>query len=155
MAEKTPPNHIHPCMPCAPRPSNASALEMSPPLASKVATEDTPRQAHAEPQRIALGLPDRRHGMAMESMVFTPNPNVHWTILEGEAVLLNLDNGVYYTLNPMGTVIWGFFIEDQSFKEILVSICERFAVTHEQAREDLEALVTRLHQEGLIITREE
>jgi hypothetical protein len=88
-------------------------------------------------------------------MVFTNNPNVHWTVLEGEAVLLNLDNGIYYTLNRVGTVIWEFFTGHQSFESILASICERFEVTREQAREDLEALVTRLHQEGLIVTKEE
>lgn len=80
---------------------------------------------------------------------------MHWTVLEGEAVLLNLDNGVYYTLNRVGTVIWECFTGHQSFRHILASMCERFEVTQDQARDDLEALVTRLQQEGLIIIRKE
>ena len=98
---------------------------------------------------------DRQPEAAMDHLVFVQNPHVHWTVLEGEAVLLNLDNGVYYTLNRVGTVIWELFTGHWSLATILARICERFEVTREQARADLETLVTRLHQEGLITAGKE
>ncbi len=38
-------------------------------------------------------------------MIISRSPEVQWTVLDGEAVLLNLENGVYYTLNGVGTKI--------------------------------------------------
>ena len=34
--------------------------------------------------------------------IIIPHPDVHCTVLDGEAVLLNLKNGHYYTLNRVG-----------------------------------------------------
>ena len=112
-------------------------------------------RAYAALEGMQLGSPGNRSEVAKDRVIFAKNPAVHWTVLEGEAVLLNLDNGLYYTLNRVGTVIWECFTGHQSFVGILADMCDRFEVTCEQAREDLEALVTRLHHEGLILIRKE
>ena len=155
MTDKTPHDEFYPFRPSVASLTEAPGLQTAPALAGETSAGSRQRQAHAGRPGGALGSLDHRPQRAMDIQAFTHSPHVHWTVLEGEAVLLNLDNGVYYTLNRMGTVIWEFFIADQSFEDILTSVCERFAVTSEQAREDLEALVTRLHQEGLIVTKEE
>jgi hypothetical protein len=76
--------------------------------------------------------------------------DVHHTVLEGEAVLLNLDSGFYYSLNQVGTMVWDLFKQGQSLAQILSAICERFAVAEKVAEADLLAFVKRLCQEGLI-----
>jgi len=75
------------------------------------------------------------------------------TILDGEAVLLNLDNGRYYSLNRVGTAAWELMTGDRPLAEIHSAICDRFNVTEEVASRDLVALVTRLRQEKLIEER--
>jgi hypothetical protein len=82
--------------------------------------------------------------------IFTRSTDVDWTVLDGEAVLINLENGFYYTLNRVGTVIWELFTGDQTLEAICSALCERFDVTADVARKDLLALVTKLHHEGLI-----
>ena len=44
--------------------------------------------------------------MQLNQTVMTLSPDVHSTALDGEAVLLNLQNGQYYTMNRVGTVVW-------------------------------------------------
>ncbi len=83
-------------------------------------------------------------------VMFTRNPDVSWTTLEGETVLLNLENGCYYTLNRVSSVIWEQFSGEQSLGEVLAVVHERFDVDEDVVREDLEALVTKLCHEGLI-----
>ena len=80
-------------------------------------------------------------------------PDVLMRELEGEAVLLNLESGVYYTLNPVGTAIWEQLTGEQTLTEILSAICTRYGVSAETARRDLAALATRLRREGLIEER--
>ena len=87
-------------------------------------------------------------------MIVAKHPNTHWTVLDGEAILLNVENGVYYTLNRVGTAMWELLTEERPFAGVLAVICERFDVTEEVARKDLTALITRLQHEGLLVTRE-
>jgi hypothetical protein len=58
-----------------------------------------------EKQRASPGLEDGRLLPEVWKMIISRSPEVHWTVLDGEAVLLNLENGVYYTLNDVGTKI--------------------------------------------------
>lgn len=85
--------------------------------------------------------------------VFTRGADVTSTVLDDEAVLLNLANGVYYSLNPVGTAIWEQLTGSQSLAEILGIVHRQFEVTEEIVRQDLVALVSRLREEGLIAER--
>ena len=86
----------------------------------------------------------------LNQTVMTLSPDVHSTALDGEAVLLNLQNGQYYTMNRVGTVVWEMLREHKPLAEVHHAICSRFEVTETQARNDLVALVNHLGQEGLI-----
>ena len=77
--------------------------------------------------------------------------DVHSTILEGEAVLLNLDNGMYYSLNRVGTVIWELCDGQRTFADILEKICDRFEVDRHQARRDLMTITSQLVEQKLLI----
>ncbi len=77
--------------------------------------------------------------------------DVHCTILEGEAVLLNLDNGHYYSLNKVGTAIWECCDGSRTLQDVLMHICERFEVMEDQARKDLLIISSQLIKESLLL----
>jgi hypothetical protein len=70
--------------------------------------------------------------------------------LGGEEVILSLDNGVYYGLDPVGTWIWSLIQEPKVVSDILVSLLERYDVEPERGESDLQALLCDLASEGLI-----
>ena len=82
--------------------------------------------------------------------VVTPHPDVQCSVLDGEAVLLNLETGAYFTLNRVGTISWELFNGERTLTHVHAAICERFEVSEEVARQDLLSLVKHLDQEGLI-----
>lgn len=87
------------------------------------------------------------------SHLFTKqHEDVHSTVLDGESVLLNLATGRYYTLNAVGSVVWGMSTGDRSLAQVVSSICDMFDVTVQQAQNDLLDLVIELGREGLIHT---
>ena len=138
------------------RPLMESDPERYPPLEPGTSKEEIQRRARAiieETQRVPPELDDGRPLPEMWKMIISRSPEVQWTVLDGEAVLLNLENGVYYTLNRVGTKIWEHFTGDQPLEGVLSAICEGFDVTEDMARDDLTALVARLRQEGLIAER--
>ena len=78
------------------------------------------------------------------------NKNVAWKVLDGESVVLNLDSGVYFTLNMTGTAVWERIDGATSLEEIGGGLCEQFDVTLEQAKRDLIELTQTLLDEGLV-----
>lgn len=78
------------------------------------------------------------------------NKNVAWKVLDGESVVLNLDSGVYFTLNVSGTAIWERIDGAGSLAEIGRNLCEQFDVTFEQVQGDLIELTQTLLNEGLV-----
>jgi hypothetical protein len=56
--------------------------------------------------------------------------------IEGELVLLDLQGDVYFSLNPVGRVIWEAIAEEKAFGEVVDGICEEFEVEREVAAED-------------------
>jgi hypothetical protein len=91
-----------------------------------------------------------------EGVKLTPivriNEDVQWTSLEGQAVLLNLITGYYYTLNRMATVIWEMCVEADAVNlgDLREAICQRFDVTEEVALRDIALLMNNLQEEGMI-----
>jgi len=72
------------------------------------------------------------------------------TNLDDEAVILNLKDGVYYGLNPMGARIWGLLQESRTVGEIRNIILEEYEVEPERCEQDLLQLLNELAAKGLI-----
>jgi len=80
------------------------------------------------------------------------SPEVVFTVLDdGEAVLLNLTNKRYYSLNPTGTRIWQLLAEGCSPEEIATRLCEEYDTTLAQAQAAVEELLSHLTAEHLIV----
>jgi hypothetical protein len=87
-------------------------------------------------------------------MRFIQNPDVSWTTLDGETILLNLENGFYYTLNPVSSVIWEQLSGAHSLGDILATLHVRFDVDEDVIRGDLNRLIDQLCHECLIAEEE-
>lgn len=70
--------------------------------------------------------------------------------LAGEAAILNIKNGVYYGLDPVGARIWTLMQEPREVLEIQNTITGEYDVTPDQCARDLMALLEKLLAEGLI-----
>lgn len=86
--------------------------------------------------------------------VLQASEDVHCTILEGDAILLNLDNGHYYSLNKVGTAIWEYCDGKHTLQDVLMYLCDRFEVMEEQARKDLLGISSQLLNEKLLLQSE-
>jgi Coenzyme PQQ synthesis protein D (PqqD) len=73
--------------------------------------------------------------------------------LGGEAAILHLKNGVYYSLDPVGARIWELLQQPRRVGQILASLTEEFDVEAERCKRDLIELLAKLEGEGLIQIR--
>ena len=71
--------------------------------------------------------------------------------LNGEAVLLQLEAGMYYGLDPVGTRLWQLLAEHGALRTVHERAVQEFDVSRETLERDLLALVTELTDRGLVV----
>ncbi len=87
--------------------------------------------------------------MIMEKRVL-PIDNVLIHRFEDEAVLLNLNNEVYYSLNLTGYMMWQVLTTADSVSDALDILGKQFEIDAETLQKDLEAFIEQLLQMELI-----
>jgi len=70
--------------------------------------------------------------------------------LEGEAVILNLEDSVYYGLNETGLAIWGLIREPAFVWEIRDEMVRQFQVEPDSCEKDLLNLLRQLKDSSLL-----
>ena len=70
--------------------------------------------------------------------------------LDGEAVILNLDTGIYFGLNPTGTRIWNLLAEHGSLQEVFEAMADEYEVSSDSLEKDILQLVSQLCEKGLV-----
>lgn len=71
--------------------------------------------------------------------------------LGGEAVLLQLDAGMYFGLDPVGTRLWQLIAERGRLRDVFEAAREEFEVDPATLERDLLALVHQLADRKLVI----
>jgi len=75
---------------------------------------------------------------------------VHETI-DGEVIIINFENGVYYSLNPAGTFIWSCIQKNFKVAEILDEIARMYLRNQEEIKTDVLRFLNDLSKEELIL----
>ena len=75
-------------------------------------------------------------------------------VIDGEAIIINLANGIYYSMDKVGGLIWDLLQVGYDLEEIVVAVTERYAVSREQVQADVQELVEELLRENLVSVSE-
>lgn len=75
--------------------------------------------------------------------------------IDGESIILNLEDGLYYGLDPIGARIWGLIEEPKTVQQIQEILLEEFEVEPQVCMHDLQVLLQDLTNRRLIEVRDE
>jgi hypothetical protein len=70
--------------------------------------------------------------------------------VDGELVLLNLDNEEYYGLDEVGAAIWGALVASPTIDDAVVGLLDQFDVDAATLTRDIETLLEDLSTRGLV-----
>ena len=108
------------------RPSQAPGILRS------VADTDKPRRALTPHSRIALSKDQVSCDLA------------------GEMAIVNLNNGVYYGLDPVGARVWNLLREPVTFEDLCGSLSHDYHVDGLRLEEDMRTFLAELADQGLV-----
>lgn len=72
--------------------------------------------------------------------------------LNGETVILSLENGKYYGINSVGSRIWQLLENFTTLRQIEAIILSEYAVSGEVCRQEVKAFLELMLAEGLVET---
>ncbi len=75
-------------------------------------------------------------------------------VIDGEAIIINLANGVYYSMDKVGALVWDLLQAGHTLEEVIVGVTGRYDVARDQAESNVQDLVLELVQENLMVSTE-
>jgi hypothetical protein len=91
----------------------------------------------------------KQANISLDTVVVATQKQVS-TNLEDEAVILHLEKGVYYGLNPVGSRVWDLLQEPRTVNDIRDIILQEYEVESQRCEHDLLRLLQELSDKGLI-----
>ena len=76
--------------------------------------------------------------------------NITYRVIDHETIILNLDNGCYYSLNEVAAKVWESIAKKKCLDDILASLNGQYEIPKKTIQRDLLSLVKDLEGEGLI-----
>ncbi len=87
---------------------------------------------------------------------FVPNTaEVAAKVLDGEAILINLSTGTYFSIDKVGCRIWEMIKKGYNQREITEAVVAFYDVPVEKAKTDVELLISELIKENLIMVTDD
>ncbi len=88
--------------------------------------------------------------MSSKTLSYRLNDRAVYRLVDDEAVILDLDKGLYYGLNAVGARIWQLIGANLPASRVCEAIVEEFEVSAEEALADVDAFLESLLSNGLI-----
>ncbi len=89
------------------------------------------------------------HDITLDDSLQVPS-DVLFRQLHGEAVLLNIETGVYYGLDPVGARAWELIVEHGALQRVYAAMLDEYDVEPPRLAEDLLQLAGQLREQGLV-----
>ena len=88
--------------------------------------------------------------LAMRTRLRPNEGQVAARVMDGEAIMINLSSGMYYSIDGVGGLIWEMIEGRHSLEEIAAAVVARHDVLRDQAQADVQRLVEELMEENLV-----
>ena len=79
------------------------------------------------------------------------SPQILSETLDGQAVVINLDSGVYYSLDLVGTQIWDALLAGADVDELGTALATRYTGPANEIAAAVDAFLAELQREGLVL----
>ena len=87
----------------------------------------------------------------LDEYVIKNNEKTAYRIINGEAVVVNLKDSTFHTLNPVATFIWEQADGQIKVEQIIKKICQEFEVDWDTAERDCLEFLGEMISKGLVV----
>ncbi|GHA58853.1 hypothetical protein GCM10008927_25640 [Amylibacter ulvae] len=89
--------------------------------------------------------------MTIENKRFFRNQDILATTMDGEVVMMSVDDGTYYSLSSgVGAMVWELLETPKSIGELVAGIQQEFEVSTKECESDVRDLLKSLQKQKLV-----
>jgi hypothetical protein len=88
--------------------------------------------------------------MGVSMLMYRPRKSVRALIDADGCLLMDLENGQYYSLNRVGAEVWRGVEVGSAVEDIAATLSSSYSVSQDELVADVEFFVTALEEKGLI-----
>ncbi|MBN1318247.1 MAG: PqqD family protein [Anaerolineales bacterium] len=89
--------------------------------------------------------------MTTNNIMRINTPHVIHEIIDGEAVLVNLESGNYYSMDQVGAFVWNMIDRKAQIGQIIDSVMNCYSGSREEIESGIRQLFVQLEEEELIV----
>ena len=89
------------------------------------------------------------------SSVVTRSPEILDAEIDGETVMMSIENGEYYGLDEIGSTIWQLLEEPRSVDDLCRTLRQEYDVEEDKCRRDVTRFLGELAADGSIVVLQE
>jgi hypothetical protein len=90
--------------------------------------------------------------LAPSDVIAANETQVAAKVMDGEAILINLGTGIYYSMGTTGGFIWSLIEKRYTVQQIVARVVEQYDVSEAEASADVLRLSEELCKEGLAVS---
>jgi hypothetical protein len=88
--------------------------------------------------------------MNIDSIVLQRSDEIAWSALDDEIVVLDMEEGAYFTLNEVSAEIWKLIDGKRTISEIINAVHEVYEADYEMVKEDAIRIISDFSRKYLI-----
>jgi hypothetical protein len=73
--------------------------------------------------------------------------------IDGEVVMMNIETGLYVSLNNTGKVIWDMLDTPKSIESLINLLVDTYKITHEQCTTDVVPFIEQMMQQEILVKK--
>jgi hypothetical protein len=82
--------------------------------------------------------------------VVARTPGLSVTDMDGELVMMSIENGKYYRMDRIGSRIWELVERPRAVRDIVMALLPEYEVEEGQCQADVQVFLNKMMEEGLI-----
>jgi len=72
--------------------------------------------------------------------------------MDGETVMMSIEQGEYYGIDAIGSEIWHMLEEEKCVRDICTSLCQRYDVDESVCQKDVLRFLENMHERKIVET---
>lgn len=88
--------------------------------------------------------------MIEDSTILKRKSEILSSDMDGETVMMSVENSEYYSLSPVGTRIWQIVENEITYKDLISQLMTEYSIDIETCKSDTEEFINELINKGLV-----
>jgi hypothetical protein len=92
--------------------------------------------------------------MLEKNQIIYRNSEILVNEVDGETVMMSIENGTYYGMNPTGNYIWNLLQEESSIEELLLKLSNTYNLSEDQCQKEVLPFVQTMIDEKILLKKD-